>query len=790
MSKIYLNDSWQFSPQFDEKYFDTDYSSDMLEVRIPHSCTEVPYNHFSENIYQMLSVYRKSVFAPDSWRGKRILLTFEGIGHYAEVHLGGKLIGTHSCGYTAFTLDISNALVYNTENSLLVKVDSRENLNIPPFGNVIDYMTFGGIYRDVYIEVKEPAYIEDVFAEATFSGKISSEVTICGDAPDLTVRQSAILNGHRFPLCEGKSAEHSSCRIDAFIESVIPWDIDSPTLYTVETELLSAGVVIDTHTVKVGFRDAEFRADGFYLNGKYIKIRGLDRHQSYPYIGYAAPKSLQESDADIMKYELGLNAVRTSHYPQSQYFIDRCDEIGLLVFTEIPGWQHIGDSSWQNQAVKNVEEMVLQYRNHPSIVLWGVRINESPDNDDLYTRTNETARALDPTRPTGGVRNIMKSSFLEDVYTYNDFVHNGILPGCRAKSEVTPDISRPYLISEYGGHMFPTKSFDSEEHRLEHALRHARVLNDVASHEDICGSFGWCLFDYNTHRDFGSGDRICYHGVTDMFRNPKLAAAVYSSQQDDYPVLEVSSSMDIGEHPESKKGRVWIFTNADSVRMYKNGIFIKEYFPEHGAYPNMKKSPILIDDYVGNQLVDAEGFDKEKSDYISYAINYIELNDTSIPSDEFNRILSISSEKYGIGEAELYALHGKYMGDWGASSRIYRFDAIKDGKTVKSVTKAPADSVHLECTVSSETLSEETGYDMSCIRIRALDEYGNTLPFYSEALTLSSEGPIEIVGPRAISLKGGMGGTYVKSIGIAGEATITIRNYQLSPVTIKFKITV
>lgn len=97
--------------------------------------------------------------------------------------------------------------------------------------------------------------------------------------------------------------------------------------------------------------------------------------------------------------------------------------------------------------------------------------------------------------------------------------------------------------------MFPTKPFDDEEHRTEHAIRHANVLNAVAQEPDIAGSFGWCMFDYNTHKDFGSGDRICYHGVMDMFRNPKLAAAVYSSQQEDTPVLELSSSMDIGEHP-------------------------------------------------------------------------------------------------------------------------------------------------------------------------------------------------------------------------------------------------
>ena len=120
-------------------------------------------------------------------------------------------------------------------------------------------------------------------------------------------------------------------------ENVDLWDKEKPCLYQVRTELICDDTIQDIHAVRIGFRSVRFEKDGFYLNGKKVKIRGLNRHQSYPYVGYAMPKSMQEYDADILKKELGLNAVRTSHYPPSQYFLDRCDEIGLLVFTEIPG---------------------------------------------------------------------------------------------------------------------------------------------------------------------------------------------------------------------------------------------------------------------------------------------------------------------------------------------------------------------------------------------------------------------------------------------------------------------
>lgn len=106
-------------------------------------------------------------------------------------------------------------------------------------------------------------------------------------------------------------------------------------------------------------------------------------------------------------------------------------------------------------------------------------------------------------------------------------------------------------------------------HRQEHALRHARVLDTAYADGEHAGCFGWCMFDYATHKDFGSGDRICYHGVLDSFRNPKLAASVYASQGGEEPVLTVSSAMDIGDYPAGQIGTVYVFTNAERVDLYK-----------------------------------------------------------------------------------------------------------------------------------------------------------------------------------------------------------------------------
>ena len=728
------------------------------------------------------------IFAPSEWRGKRVLITFEGAAHYAEVFLNGEKIGEHYSGYTAFTLDLTSKLNIGEDNVLLVKLDSRENLDIPPFGNVIDYMTYSGLYREVYLDIKEPIYISDVFAKPEFTGKIVCDVSVVGEICEgLMIRQTASIDGEETVLVQ-KGLYSNSLTINGFVKNVKFWMLDSPALYTLKTEIYKNGKLLDAHTVRVGFRKVEFRTDGFYLNGRKIRIRGLNRHQSYPYVGYAMPESMQKLDADILKYELGLNAVRTSHYPQSQHFIDRCDEIGLLVFTEIPGWQHIGGEAWQNQALRNVEEMILQYRNHPSIMLWGVRINESRDNEELYKRTNELAHKLDPTRQTGGVRNFKKSQLLEDVYTYNDFIHDGINPGCDPKEKVTSDKTKPYLITENNGHMFPTKSYDCEEHRLAHALRHATVLDAVASHEDISGSFSWCAFDYNTHKDFGSGDRICYHGVMDMYRNPKLAAAVYSSQQKNTPVLEISSSMDIGEHPASVKGEVWIFTNADSVKMYKNDEFIKEYKPDGTHFANMECPPILIDDYVGNLLETHEGFSKKKSRDVAAALNYIGLNGYGKITKKFVSHALTCIIKHHLSINKIVDLYTKYIGDWGGNCTVYRFDAIKHGQVVKSVIKQAMNSLNLEIKCSSTTLREGNSYDVASLRIRALDEHGNLLPYCSEPLRIRTKGGIKVIGPDMTSLRGGASGFYIKTTGEKGPATVIISTPQLKDIKLEFEV--
>ena len=766
---IAFNNDWLFTENFDAGF------DEAVSVRLPHTAKEIPYNYINCRVYQMVCGYRKIFTAPGDWQGKKLILRFDGAAHEATVFCNGERVGYHACGYTAFCVDITDLVRLGGENVIDVRLDTRESLNIPPFGFVIDYLCYGGLYREVTLEVKEPEYIKEVLIENTGLREIRVRIASeCGSlVTDIVDNSGAVISS-----AVGKAFELN-------VPEAELWSVDSPALYTARVRAMRDGECVDEKRLRFGFRTVKFKSDGFYLNGERLKIRGLNRHQAYAYVGYAMPRSVQELDAEILKNELGVNAVRTSHYPQSQHFISRCDELGLLVFTEIPGWQHIGDEDWKRQAVKNTDEMVRQYMHHPSIMLWGVRINESQDCDELYRRTNAVAHTLDSGRQTSGVRYIEKSRLLEDVYAYNDFSHCGDNAGLKPKKSVTAKKHNGYLVSECNGHMFPTKAFDDERHRLDHALRHAKVLDAMYADDDISGIFPWCMFDYNTHQDFGSGDGICYHGVMDMFRNPKLASAVYASQSEDKPCCVVSSSMDIGEHPAGDIGRVYVFTNADCVRLYKDGVFVREFAPSREEYPALPHPPVIIDDFIGELLITQEGFDEKTAAAVKECLLAVaKFGPSSLPPKilaKFARLMLLKGFKFSDG-VELY---GKYIGNWGGEATKWRFDAVKGGKLICSVTRSPGQRVHLEVSTSKTQLCEGDTYDAAAVRIRAVDEHGNLAPYWQEPVILKCSGPIMLIGPEIISLKGGSGGCYVKTCGSSGSAELCVND-----IKIKFEINV
>ena len=769
------NEGWLFAPTFDPALVRPECQLELTPVRLPHTVKVLPYNYCNENEYQRLCGYRREFFAPKEWEGRTVLLTFGAIAHDATVFCNGRRLFHHGCGYTSFTVDLTCALRLGQKNVVAVRCDCREDLNIPPFGGQMDQLTYGGIYRAVCLDIKESAYLRDVFIEANAAGDFRIYSSTVGETVGCTLQAEIRSPAGSRALYNGVL----SLPITGTLNGVHPWSVEHPTLYTLTVRLIRPGTgglpdrVLDEKTLRFGFRTLQLVAGGLYLNGQRVELRGLNRHQSYAYQGYAMPDSIQRLDAQILKKQLGCNAVRTSCYDPA--FLDACDELGLLVFAEMPGWQHVGDDGWKAQALQNCREMVCQCRNHPSIFLWGARVSGSADDEAFCKRTNEAIHRLDPTRPTGGTHQRRKGLLLEDVYAYNDYSYRGRGTGCEPRAAVTPDTRKGYLISEFGGQQFPTKAFDDESHRLMHALRIAAVLNDTIAQQGVAGSFGWCMADYNTHREFGSGDRICYHGVLDLFRNPKLAAAVYASQKIPRApsdiVLEVSSGMVLGDLPEGMAGACWVFTNAESLRLYRDNDFVAEFAPDRrGRFAALPHPPIEVNDFVGSLLEKYEGLDHAVAPQVAAILNEMRRDAMELSPLSRARMLSLR-----LSWNDLVQMYYKYIGVLGSPSAVYRFEAVWHGRAVRTVVREPVQSVRLECTVHNPLLTDGPTWDCAAVSLRAIDQNGNLLPYCSEAVQLWVEGPLQILGPSVVPLRGGMAGTYLATTGEAGPAVLHCR---------------
>ena len=750
---FHLNFDWHFIDNYKDEYLKDDQNTaDFIKIDIPHSNKIIPYNYFDEKIFNTVSTYKKNFHIDKEDQGKIIELIFEGIAHSSDIYLNGAFVLTHQGGYDEFRVDITSFVKYGETNYLTVLVDSSENKDIPPFGNVVDYLGYGGIYREVRLEIIEQEHIKTCFLKSYNTDKgLICDLFLSTNEGNVEIEvydQDVCIKNTSFNVTDFKQTWIME------IDNLALWSVNNPYLYNIKLKLKHNDNNKDEFSTKFGFRSIKFTQQGFYLNGEYLKLRGLNRHQSFPYVGYAMPKSAQEKDAEILKFDLGVNIVRTSHYMQSKHFLNRCDEIGLLVFEEIPGWQYIGGEQFKANSYKNVESMILRDFNHPSIIMWGVRINESTDDEEFYKETNRIARLLDNTRPTGGVRNFKNSQMFEDVYTFNDFTNSGGTKVLQKPQHVKKNV--PYMVTEYNGHMFPTKAFDDESHRVEHALRHYRVIEEASKNKKISGTIGWCMADYNTHEQFGSGDKICYHGVLDMFRNFKYAAYIYSSQQNQKPVLEILSTFNYGEYAAGYMREIIIATNCDYVKVYKNDCLIDTVSPKNNN--SIINRIIKLHDLIGNQLETNEGFSKRDSEKLKKIFLEINKYGYNLPIKTKLSLLYIL-KKNRLKVSHVPKLYFKYAN----SNYTYKFCGYKDENLVKTVIKENVKEVKYVVALDKEELTVASTYDVARVVVKKIDQNNNVLTYAADPIMINVSGGIDLIGPKELSLQGGMIAFWVKS---------------------------
>ena len=754
-----LNFNWEFLPDYKDEYLNK-WPNSSQRINIPHCAKEVPYNYFNEKDYQFVSTYQKIFDVEENIRDKVVNLVFDGYMLKAKIYLNDNDLGEHLSGWVKVKLDVTR-FVKQKNNRLVVVLDSRENPEVPPFGYAVDYLTFSGIYREVSLEVHPKTYLENIFVKSNINGQVKVEYNAVGEATSIT-----------HEVYFGTQLIVQSDKDEFNIPNPTLWDLDNPNLYTLVTTIESKDGK-EQYQIKFGIREALFKKDGFYLNGQKVKLVGLNRHQGYPHVGYAMPKSIQEEDADILKYNLGINIVRQSHYPQSEHFLNRCDEIGLLTVNEIPGWQYIGqDKAWRDNFYFYLQQMVLTQRNHPSLIAHGVRIDESQDDHELYLEANKLAHQLDPTRQTLGVRNFKNSELLEDIYAYNDFSCDSLRIGLINPKSVKTK-GKPYLVTEYMGHMDPVKPTSDERTKVEVALRHAKVIDDNFKYKNISGAIGWCAFDYHTHVDFGSGDHICPHGAYDLYRNSKHTAAVYASQNNKTPILEVISNMKPGDYPEARYFDIYVCTNCDYFDLFKNDEFVARYYSKRDRFKYMPHPPILVDDLVGKTFKE-ERFKEKSWPKIAKMFTHAATQGFNALTLKEKLYLAFMMKKYRVTYAELVDLYNTYVGSWGGIAKTYTFKGYKNGVLVIEKKVGPSKSFDLAVQPSKTILENKETYDALSIHLKHIDENGSLMQYSNRVIHIESEGPIKVLGDNYQSLLGGQLTLYVLSIGETGKAKVKI----------------
>lgn len=577
------------------------------KVCVPHANVITKHAYMDTASYRIISWYRRHFTPSASDSNRRFRLEFQGVAVIATVYVNGSAVGSpHKGAYTPFTIDITDRVNVGQDNVIAVKVDSKRHVEIPPEGREnLDFMVFGGIVRPVSMIVTDPLYVDWTFVStqnpsqaAPVNPVVTAKTKIYNynsTQKNSTVITSIVDGGNNVVATSSTqttipaNSNTTVTQTTSAIANPLLWSTDKPNLYTVFVQVQDASRFVDAYKTRLGIRSlALSKTDGkCYLNGKPIKLRGLNRHETYPYIGRAAPKRLQRRDADILKYDLGCNLVRASHYPQAPDFLDRCDEVGLLVLEEIPGWQVLGTGEWRTIAKQNLVDMVIRDRNHPSLLSWGCRANETVD-DVWYKSMNDTARSLDPTRLTHGVRfshGIDPDYFYEDIWTQNFFM------------PTDNPVHIPFITTEFAGHTIVKQihAWDNDKIQvnqiIDESRGHATGQNASYACERWAGLVGWCAFDYNsphrnaTYSDSGRGNMsyVSPHGVSSIFRLPKLAAYFYQSQRD--PAL-YGPMVRIGNYwTPSSPTRVVVVSNCEEVALYQDDVLISKKPPE--LYPDL-----------------------------------------------------------------------------------------------------------------------------------------------------------------------------------------------------------
>jgi beta-galactosidase len=725
--------------------------SGFATIALPHSVVGLSWQGWDPSTWEKVWIYRRHFTIPDAPTGTRFFVDFEAAMTQATVWLDGTKLGTHLGGYLPFSFEITS-MAGSGDHVLAVVLDSRFQLDVPPdrpdsSSGSTDFAQVGGLHRGVALRQVPSAFISDLFARprsvlgtnrridvaCTIDGAIAGNLALAlevVDAGGTTVASTSA----PVTLVSGQPTTTVTATLTG-LGALALWHVDSPNLYVVKATLQVDGAPLHVASRRIGLRDASFTTGGFLLNGSPLKLFGLCRHEIYPFAGSAMPDRVKRKDAEILRKTLNCNMVRCSHYPQSEPFLDACDELGLLVWQEAPGWGYIGDTAWKNLVQRDVHDMIVRDRNHPSIVLWGVRLNET-QNDPLWATTQTLAKSLDPSRQTtgamlGGLAGTAASNFQQDVFGRNDYSDDAAGKATLA----SPRTDFPYFVSETIGtlsgpveHYTRTISLSGQQGQ---AYAHAYVHDKAASNVRYCGVTAWSGFDYPSPTGGGRAiSGVKYTGVADLFRVPKLGAAIYQAQVKPSvtPVIVPAFYWDFGpSSPASGPGAgAMICSNCDRLEVFVGANHFATVQPDTSLFGHLRYPPFVLNLTV-----------------------------------------------HGTGLPEL-RIDG-YLGTTLALSRHFSSDPSTD------VLSVVAD----DATIAAD------GVDATRVVFAAVDRYGAPRPYVSGNVTIAVDGPAQLIGdsPFDFATAGGVGGVWIRSLaGQGGTVTVTVGHAQLGSQTVTLQV--
>ena len=566
--KINFNSNWQFKNQEDfganQATLPTESNflfTNWQTVTLPHTAKVEPLVVIDPWIG--VSWYKKDFTPKAEWKNKKVFIEFEAIMQQAQVWMNGKLLANHSGGYLPFSIDITNEIIYGKQNRIVIKADNQDNPDIPPGKPIktLDFCYFSGIYRNVSLIVSDNLYITDpVKANTVASGgvhvwypevstklakvAVSTQVRNDNDEPK-SFQLSYVIFDKTGSTVELQSSEtitlepKSEKTVTENLQVQMPdlWHPVHPSLYTLKVGIVENKQLKDFVSTKIGIRKFEIANERFMINGEPLLLVGTNRHQEYPYVGNAISDNAQYRDAVKIK-EAGFNIVRLSHYPQSNAFMDACDELGILTIAAIPGWQFVGGDAFKQHSYQDARELIRRDRNHASVAMWELSLNESPMPDDFMQQMVAIAKEESPASKliTCGWINKFYDVFIpaRQHAKFPDYwkTYSGKTPLFTGEYGDWEYFAQDAGLNQagYAGLKSDERTSrqlrgDGEKRLLQQAANFQEAHNDNLNNPHL-GDANWLMFDYNR----GYSPDIESSGVMDIFRLPKFAYYLYKSQ--------------------------------------------------------------------------------------------------------------------------------------------------------------------------------------------------------------------------------------------------------------------